>query len=102
MASATARHVIPLTTAHRKEIDHEEFELQQTPQFKNLLNDNEAAIKLGVSPATLRSWRCRGIGPPFIKLGSSSNASVRYNPIDLDDFLRRGRHVPSVRAASEE
>jgi hypothetical protein len=28
-----------------------------------LLNDKEAAVLLGVAPATLRSWRCRGIGP---------------------------------------
>jgi len=75
--------------------NHHPFELA-------LLNDNQAAMRLGVSAATLRSWRCRGIGPPFIKLGIAANASVRYNPIDLDDFLRRGRHVPSVRAASEE
>jgi hypothetical protein len=69
---------------------------------RDLLNDNQTAVRLGVSPATLRSWRCRGIGPPFIKLGLSSNASVRYNPIDLDELLRQGRHVPSVRAALEE
>ena len=67
-----------------------------------LLNDNKTASRLGISPATLRSWRCRGIGPPYIKLGSSTNASVRYNPIDLDEFLRQRRHVPSVRAALEE
>jgi hypothetical protein len=35
-----------------------------------LLNDSEAAKRLGVSPATLRSWRCRGIGPCFIKMGA--------------------------------
>src|SRR5262249_15326895 len=69
---------------------------------RSLLNDNQTALRLGVSPATLRSWRCRGIGPPYIKLGRGINASVRYNPIDLDEFLRLGRHVPSVRAASEE
>ena len=77
-------------------------EMVESIDPRDLLNDNQTAVRLGVSPATLRSWRCRGIGPPFIKLGLSSNASVRYNPIDLDEFLRQGRHVPSVRAALED
>jgi hypothetical protein len=67
------------------------------PSFRDMLNDEQAARRLGVSPATLRSWRCREIGPPFIKLVLGSQAPVRYNPDDLDEFMRQGRHVPSVR-----
>ncbi len=79
-----------------------ELHLVEMHDSRNLLNDNQTALRLGVSPATLRSWRCRDIGPPYIKLGVGTQSSVRYNPIDLDEFMRRGRHVPSVRAASEE
>ena len=72
------------------------------PNTRDMLNDEQAARRLGISPATLRSWRCRQIGPPFIKLGLGTQAPVRYNPDDLDEFMRQGRHVPSVRAASED
>jgi hypothetical protein len=50
------------------------------PNSRDMLNDEQAARRLGVSPATLRSWRCREIGPPFVKLGLGSQAPVRYNP----------------------
>ncbi len=72
------------------------------PDTRDMLNDEQAARRLGVSPATLRSWRCREIGPPFVKLGRGTQAPVRYNPDDLDEFMRQGRHVPSVRAALED
>lgn len=66
-----------------------------------LLNDSKAAERLGVSPATLRSWRCRGIGPAFIKMGRGAKAPVRYSEADLEQFIAQSRHVPSVRAAFE-
>ena len=71
---------------------------------QNLIDDKAAATVLGVSPPTLRSWRCRGIGPTFIKLGRGKKAAVRYDLRDLAQFIENGRHVShsSVRAASEE
>lgn len=48
-----------------------------------LLNERQAAAALGLSHRTLQSWRVRGGGPEFIKLGSS----VRYRPADLDAWL---------------
>lgn len=66
-----------------------------------LLNDAEAAAQLGVSPATLRSWRCRGIGPSFVKMGHGRKSPVRYHSIDLEQFIAESRRVPSVRAAFE-
>jgi hypothetical protein len=76
--------------------------LEALPQ--NLIDDRAAAAVLGVSPPTLRSWRCRGIGPTFVKLGAGRNAAVRYDLRDLAQFIDDGRHVShsSVRAASEE
>jgi hypothetical protein len=69
-----------------------------------LMTDSLAAARLGISPTTLRSWRCRGIGPQYIKLGRGKKAAVRYHPHDLDQFIDQGRHVAasSVRAAFEE
>jgi hypothetical protein len=66
-----------------------------------LLNDSEAANQLGVSSATLRSWRCRGIGPSFIKMGAGAKSPVRYTPYDIAQFIERCRQVPPVLVARE-
>jgi hypothetical protein len=68
-----------------------------------LLTDMAAAAFLSVSPATLRSWRCRGVGPNYVKLGRGKKAAVRYDRRDLEQYVVQGRHVlnASVRAAHE-
>jgi hypothetical protein len=42
-----------------------------------------AAERLRVEPETLRNWRWRGEGPPFLKLGRV----VRYRLVDLAAWL---------------
>jgi predicted DNA-binding transcriptional regulator AlpA len=75
----------------------------QTPAYPGrLLNDNEAAEQLGVSPATLRSWRCRGIGPNYVKMGSGKKSAVRYSASDIDQFIAQCRQVPFMRPAFGE
>ncbi len=71
---------------------------------QNLVDDKEAAKRLGMRPPTLRSWRCRGVGPVYIKLGRGKRAAVRYDLRDLAQFIEQGRQdsSSSVRAASEE
>lgn len=66
-----------------------------------LLNDEQAAERLCVSTATLRSWRCRGIGPKFIKMGRGAKAPVRYSESDLEQFIAQSRVTSSMRAAFE-
>ncbi|MDG2531031.1 helix-turn-helix domain-containing protein [Caulobacter endophyticus] len=51
----------------------------------NLLTTAQAAEFLSMSQRTLEDWRLRGGGPRFRKLGRS----VRYAPVDLQDFLDR-------------
>ncbi len=46
-----------------------------------------AAEYLGLSPATLETLRCRGGGPPFVKLGRR----VVYRREDLEAWLAEGR-----------
>lgn len=46
-----------------------------------------AAQMLGISPATLRIWRVRGLGPPFIKLGPAKQAPVVYDPDDVRAWI---------------
>jgi len=49
-----------------------------------LLNEREAAERLGLAVATLRRWRWAGRGPRFLKIGATA---VRYSLEELDAFL---------------
>jgi excisionase family DNA binding protein len=50
----------------------------------------EAGVYVGVPEATLRQWRWRGEGPPYIKVGGR----VQYDKDDLDKWMRSRRVVP--------
>jgi len=63
-----------------------------------LISTKEAAEMLGTTEGTLKSWRSRGSGPKWVKLG----AAVRYDVGDLLEFIKRNTRVPSVRALVEE
>lgn len=52
-----------------------------------LLTPPEVAKFLSVPVATLMDWRYRETGPPYIKI----RGRVRYDPADLDAWLRRSR-----------
>ncbi|HVS15502.1 MAG TPA: helix-turn-helix domain-containing protein [Thermoanaerobaculia bacterium] len=48
-----------------------------------LLDPRATAGLLGVRYATLATWRWRGEGPPYVKVG----ATVRYRLTDLEAWL---------------
>jgi excisionase family DNA binding protein len=51
-----------------------------------LLSTNQASIYIGVTPGTLKVWRCtKRYQIPFIKVGRL----VRYRKSELDSFLDR-------------
>lgn len=50
-----------------------------------LLDTDRAARVLRVSPATMRQWRTRGVGPAYYKIGRT----VRYRVIDLREYCVR-------------
>ena len=53
-----------------------------------LMNRQEAAQYLGVSPSTLANWvSTRKFKIPYFKVGKA----VRYRKCDLDAFIERGR-----------
>ena len=56
-----------------------------SPNRKSTLTDIEVATRLGVSRFTVRSWRLKGVGPRFLKMGRA----VRYRPQDVDDYERQ-------------
>ena len=61
------------------------------------LTDQEVASRLGLSVATLRAWRRRGVGPRFVRFGRA----VRYMPEDVERYVRSSRvETKSVDSAS--
>ena len=55
------------------------------PSAKTTLTDIEVASRLGVSRFTVRSWRLKGVGPRFLKMGRA----VRYRTQDVDEYERQ-------------
>lgn len=63
-----------------------------------LLKPGEVAEILCVPAATLRYWRCIGVGPDWIKL----EGSIRYDLCDVLRYVAESRRSPSVRAHVED
>ena len=74
----------------------------ESPTMANavkVLNHYEAAAMIGITPATLRFWRCKGRGPKFIKLGQAKQAGVAYLESDIVEW-REARTFASTSAAT--
>jgi Helix-turn-helix domain len=72
--------------------------LISVPRAAEMLNENQAALRLGLAVSTLRTWRCREKGPCFHKFGGA----VRYDSIEIERYKLASHHEPSsVRAAEE-
>lgn len=67
------------------------MEKQKEPQenshapYSPWMNTEQAAIYIGSTPNTMRTWRGRGEGP---KSHCVSHRFVRYHRDDLDAFIR--------------
>ena len=57
-----------------------------THEREQYLNNEESAAFLKVSPATLSTWRSRGLGPKYYKAGRR----VLYKCQDLEDYINSG------------
>ncbi len=66
-----------------------------------ILNNEQTAALIGVTPATLRFWRCKGRGPRFVKLGEAKQAGVAYVEADVL-FWRAARTFGSTSAATAQ
>jgi len=58
-------------------------EIKSQQSMVAMLDQNEVAALLKVSPSTLEYWRCRGGGPRFLKVGKLA----RYLESDLKDYI---------------
>jgi predicted DNA-binding transcriptional regulator AlpA len=56
----------------------------------DLLKEAEAAAMLRRPPGTLRDWRHRGEGPPYVRIGRL----VAYVRSDLEDYIDAHRVDP--------
>ncbi|MDX2177112.1 MAG: helix-turn-helix domain-containing protein [Candidatus Sumerlaeia bacterium] len=57
------------------------------PEAPELLTINQAAALLQVPEKTLATWRSRGLGPRFSKLGGKH---VRYPRTEIQRFIEAG------------
>jgi hypothetical protein len=70
-----------------------------------MLTTEQAAKILALEPTTLEQWRARkGTSPkgpmrplPFFKIGNGGSARVRYDRVDVLEFLNRWRVNPGER-----
>ncbi|MGP5623480.1 helix-turn-helix transcriptional regulator [Brachybacterium alimentarium] len=62
-----------------------------------ITDERGAAEYLALKPATLRAWRCRGIGPRYVVLGARA---IRYTYADLGRWVAEQTHVDPVAAAA--
>ena len=67
------------------------------PSDRRTLTDIEVAARLGVSRFTVRSWRLKGVGPRFMKMGRA----VRYRPQDVDEYERQALVETQASAGSQ-
>jgi len=67
-------------------------------EIPQLIGTERAAEILGRSAATLKRWRCEGVGPEYVQI----EGRVRYDVRILLEFIGKNTRVPSVRAAMEE
>jgi hypothetical protein len=63
-----------------------------------LYTTKELSALLKIPEQTLRQWRCAGLGPDYIKLGTGPRAAVRYTLKDVEDYIDQHRHTSAVRA----
>lgn len=47
------------------------------------LNTEQAAVYVDHTESTMRTWRCRGLGPVFYRIGLG-RGRIRYRRADLD------------------
>jgi hypothetical protein len=63
------------------------------------LTEEEAARVIGVAPKTMRNWRVKGIGPPFVVTGPKL---IRYRPPDLRAYQEANLRRSTRRARTTD
>jgi predicted site-specific integrase-resolvase len=61
----------------------------------HLLTPADASLRLGVAAGTLKTWRYRGTGPAYVRVGRH----VRYRSEDLAEWVRYQTVTPQTEPA---
>ena len=64
--------------------------------YAELIDEEQAAAILKLSPRTLQAWRVRGCGPKFVKVGRS----VRYQSEEVQEFVNENVHQSTSEKSS--
>lgn len=59
-----------------------------------LITPKQLCERWNVKDNTIRKWRVAGIGPAYIKLGTSANSPVRYKLDDVERMERTDEYRP--------
>lgn len=59
----------------------------QTSQIDPLLKSPEVAARLGIAVTTLRSWRVKNQGPPWLRFSEGRRGKIRYRQSDVEAWL---------------
>jgi hypothetical protein len=65
---------------------------------ESLLTPIEASRFLHIHPMTLNAWRCKGLGPPYIKLNTRN---IRYSKRVLERYLSEKMRAPEASSGAE-
>ncbi len=76
--------------------------MTETIHKNDLLTNEQAAALIGIKPTTLEIWRIKGKSPPFLKLGTSKQAPVRYQPSAVADWLNQRTFVSTSAYAGSQ
>ena len=90
LAAALAPRIAKHLTARPRPGDAE-------ADLDELLTEAASAAILGLMPATLGSWRARGHGPAYIRLGTKRRAPIRYKRGVILEYRDRGAVTPGGR-----
>ena len=66
-----------------------------------LLSTDELAEILGLSPATLRTWRWSGVGPKYFRLNGIAGP-VRFRQEDVESWLNEQAIDPARKVKNKE
>jgi hypothetical protein len=58
--------------------------------LRDLMSEEEAAAEVGKTVRTLRQWRKRGVGPPYVRIGRT----VKYRRPALVEHYRQRVIIP--------
>lgn len=72
--------------------------MRQTQTARKFMSTKELSILFEIPEGTLRQWRCSGVGPKWHKM----RGNVRYDWVQVEEFIHQSERFPSVRAIMEE